>query len=243
VRNRSGQWWRPLLDARWVVFLVVATVAVFSFIVSYSHIYDLGRVHAQSGTAARLLPLTVDLLIVASSLVLFIQDRPSLDRKSLAFWMPRLVLYAAIGATVAANVAYGLPFGWLSAVISGWPGVAFVAAVEVGILVARPDERGRGASAQETSPAASPRASLPTVRGIQDRQKCSPTTAKKIRAEVAADRRSRGGNPSVSPAAPAAQGVPAGQFPPLPAGTQDSPAGNPNHPRSVPAGVNGKAVP
>ena len=136
--DSNDRWPRALLNMRWIVFAVVATVAVFSFIVSYSHIYDLGRAHAQSGTAARLLPLTVDLLIVAASLVLFIQAGQQLERGSLAFWMPRLVLYAAIGATVAANVAYGLPSGWLSAVISGWPGAAFVAAVEVGILVARP---------------------------------------------------------------------------------------------------------
>lgn len=135
----------PRFDARWLVFAVVATVAVFSFIVSYSHIYDLGRAHAQAGTAARLLPLSVDLLIVAASLVLFTLERPELKR-SPGWWMPRLVLYAAIGATVAANVAYGLPSGWLSAVISGWPGAAFVAAVEVGILVADPVRRGRAGS-------------------------------------------------------------------------------------------------
>ena len=136
--------WR---DSRWYVFAVVATVAVFSFIVSYSHIFDLGRAHAQAGTAARLLPLSVDLLIVGASLVLFTLERPALKR-SPGFWMPRLVLYAAIAATVAANVAYGLPYGWLSAVISGWPGIAFVAAVEVGILVADPVKRGRAPAAR-----------------------------------------------------------------------------------------------
>jgi hypothetical protein len=41
-----------------------ATAAV----VSYSHSYGLGRVHGQDGTAARLLPLSVDGLILAASL-------------------------------------------------------------------------------------------------------------------------------------------------------------------------------
>jgi len=192
VQNGSGQGWRALLDARWLVFAVVATVAVFSFIVSYSHIYDLGRAHAQSGTAARLLPLTVDLLIVAASLVLFIQAGTELERASLAFWMPRLVLYAAIGATVAANVAYGLPSGWLSAVISGWPGAAFVAAVEVGILVAGPVKRGRDSSAAASAlpdavPATRPAtlaAFIPPYAEMQQRQGCGPKTAKKMRAEM-----------------------------------------------------------
>lgn len=169
--------WRVLLDMRWAVFAVVATVAVFSFIVSYSHIYDLGRAHAQSGTAARLLPLTVDLLIVAASLVLFIQA--GVKQKGLAFWMPRLVLYAAIGATVAANVAYGLPYGWLSAVISGWPGAAFVAAVEVGILVARPAGRPARASVPVTP-------KLPPHRQVRTEYGAGPDTGKKILAGMRA---------------------------------------------------------
>jgi hypothetical protein len=49
---------------------VVVAVAAFAAVVSYSHIYDLGRAHGQDGTAARLLPLSVDGLILAASLVL-----------------------------------------------------------------------------------------------------------------------------------------------------------------------------
>ena len=43
---------------------VVTAVAAFAAVVSYSHIYDLGRAHGQNGTAARLLPLSVDGLIL-----------------------------------------------------------------------------------------------------------------------------------------------------------------------------------
>jgi hypothetical protein len=49
--------------------LVVVAVASFAAVVSYSHIYDLGRTHGQAGVAARLLPLSVDGLILAASLV------------------------------------------------------------------------------------------------------------------------------------------------------------------------------
>jgi hypothetical protein len=38
---------------------VVCAVAGFAVVVSYSHIYDLGRVHGHDGTSARLLPLSV----------------------------------------------------------------------------------------------------------------------------------------------------------------------------------------
>ena len=49
---------------------VVCAVAAFAAVVSYSHIYGLGRAHGQDGTAARLVPLSVDGLILAASLVL-----------------------------------------------------------------------------------------------------------------------------------------------------------------------------
>ena len=40
-------------------------------------------------------------------------------------------------ATVAANIFYGLPFGWLSAVVSAWPAVAFVGSVEMAVRFVR----------------------------------------------------------------------------------------------------------
>ncbi|MCW2891829.1 MAG: hypothetical protein JWO75_1318 [Actinomycetia bacterium] len=49
---------------------MVCAVAGFAAVVGYSHIHDLGRAHGQDGTSARLLPLSVDGLILATSLVL-----------------------------------------------------------------------------------------------------------------------------------------------------------------------------
>ena len=57
----------------------VGAVAAFAAVVSYSHIYGLGRVHGQDGTAARLLPLSVDELILAASLVLLHEARNGRD--------------------------------------------------------------------------------------------------------------------------------------------------------------------
>ena len=54
---------------------VVVAVAGFAAVVSYSHIYGLGRAHGQDGAAARLLPLSVDGLIVAASMVLLHEAR------------------------------------------------------------------------------------------------------------------------------------------------------------------------
>src|SRR5215472_10528968 len=63
---------------------VVAAVAAFAAVVSYSHVFDLGRLHGQSGTAARLLPLSVDGLIVAASLVLLHEARNGRPAPALA---------------------------------------------------------------------------------------------------------------------------------------------------------------
>ena len=172
---RPAMWAVP--DLRWVVYLTAAAVAAFAFIVSYSHIYDLGRKHAQSGTAARLLPLSVDLLIVAASLVLFIQSRERRPGAWLARWMPRLVLWAGIGATMGANVAYGLPHGWLAAVISGWPGAAFIGVVEMVMVTVRvpvPVPVPVPVAANGHKP-------LPPLREIRTIYQCSQMTAEKIR--------------------------------------------------------------
>ena len=98
----------------------VCVVAAFAAVVSYSHIYGLGREHGQDGTAARLLPLSVDGLILAASLVLLHEARNGRDAPRLA----RFMLWLGIGATIGANIAYGAGYGPLGALISAWPAVA-----------------------------------------------------------------------------------------------------------------------
>jgi hypothetical protein len=106
-------------------------------VVSYSHIYGLGRDHGQDGTAARLLPLSVDGLILAASLVLLHEARNDRDAPRLA----RFMLWLGIGATIGANVAFGVGYGLLGALISAWPAVAFIGAVEIAMQLVR---RSRG---------------------------------------------------------------------------------------------------
>lgn len=103
---------------------VVVTVAAFAAIVSYSHIFDLGREHGQSGVAARLLPLSVDGLILAGSLIVLHEARRGEKGPGLAW----LSVWLGVGMTVSANVLYGVRYGVLGAVLSGWPAVAFIVA-------------------------------------------------------------------------------------------------------------------
>ncbi len=125
------------MNADWVIrfatVVVVCAVAVFAAVVSYSHIYGLGWAHGQDGTAARLLPLSVDGLILAASLVLLHEARNDRDAPRLAQFM----LWLGIGATIGANIAYGARYGLLGALISAWPAVAFIGAVEIAMQQVR----------------------------------------------------------------------------------------------------------
>ena len=131
---------------RFTTAAVVCAVAAFAAVVSYSHIYGLGRAHGQDGTAARLLPLSVDGLILAASLVLLHEARNDRDAPALA----RFMLWLGISATIGANVAYGAGYGLLGALISAWPAVAFIGAVEIAMQQVR---RARG---RERPPAGQP---------------------------------------------------------------------------------------
>jgi hypothetical protein len=111
----------------------VTAVASFAAIISYSHIYDLGIQHGQNGTAGRLLPLSVDGLILAASLVMLYVARAKLSTPSLA----RLMLWLGVAATVAANIGYGLAYGAMGAIVSAWPALAFVGAVEMVMQLAK----------------------------------------------------------------------------------------------------------
>lgn len=121
---------------RWIrraTAAVVWCVAAFAAVVSYAHIYDLGRGHGGSRTAATLLPLSVDGLILAMSLVMLHEARNGRP----APFLGRAMLALGIAATLAANVTYGAAWGPVGAVIWAWPAVAFVGAVEVELILVR----------------------------------------------------------------------------------------------------------
>jgi hypothetical protein len=107
--------------------LVVLAVAAFAFTQSYSHIYDLARLHGESGTAARLLPLSVDGLIVAASLAILDGGR----RDEPFSWLTWGMLVLGIVATIAGNIGYGYGYGPVGMIISSWPAAAFLGAMGI----------------------------------------------------------------------------------------------------------------
>lgn len=106
---------------------VVVTVTIFAAIVSYSHIYYLGHTHGQDGTAARLLPLSVDGLILASGLIMLYEARNGRDAPTLA----RVMSWLGVAATLAANALFGWHFGIAGTAISMWPAISFIGCVEM----------------------------------------------------------------------------------------------------------------
>jgi cytochrome b561 len=118
---------------RWSTALAVLGVAVVPAVASYEHAYDLVRAHGEAGWTARLIPLTVDGLIYASSMVMLDSARRATPVPALARWL----LGLGIAATLAANVAHGLGHDLAGAAVAAWPAVALVGSYELLMMVIR----------------------------------------------------------------------------------------------------------
>ena len=113
--------------------ITVGLVATFAAVISYTHIYSLARMHRELVIDAALLPLITDGLILAASLVLIYVAWQKLPVP----WLARVTLWVGIGATIVANVAYGLPGGRIDAILASWPAAAFILTVETAMQLAK----------------------------------------------------------------------------------------------------------
>ncbi|MCW2904033.1 MAG: hypothetical protein JWO67_6298 [Streptosporangiaceae bacterium] len=128
------RWWHRRAAAakergRWLrrgQIASVVFVAAVAFVQSWSHIYDIGHAHGQNTIDSSLLPLSVDGMIVSCSVTLARAAKEGREASPVT----RLMLWLAVAATVAANVVYGLPFGWVGIASSAWPAIAFLGTVE-----------------------------------------------------------------------------------------------------------------
>lgn len=115
---------RLIRHATAAVVILVAGIAAY---VSYQHTYDVVRAHGENPGTARLVPLTLEGLVFASSMVLLHCARHRLTVPPLAYG----TLALGIAATLAGNIAYGLEHGPIGAVIAAWPAAALVLAYEL----------------------------------------------------------------------------------------------------------------
>src|SRR6516164_9414133 len=187
---------------RWSTAGAVVGVAAVAAVASYEHAYALVRAHGETGWICRLVPLTVDGLIYASSIVLLDSARREAPVPALARWL----LGLGIAATLAANGAHGLGHGPVGAAVAAWPAVALVGSYELFMTIIRgpqqPDNRVSGAAehvpetVSETDPlrvraaevfAADVAAGrVPSVRAIGSRLRVGQPRAQQVRAYLAA---------------------------------------------------------
>ena len=118
---------------RWSTAGAVAGVAAVAAAASCEHAYALVRAHGETGWIGRLVPLTVDGLIYASSMVMLDSARREVPVPALARWLPGL----GIAATLAANVAHGLGHGPAGAAVAAWPAVALAGSYELFMTIIR----------------------------------------------------------------------------------------------------------
>lgn len=98
----------------------VAAVAVCAGIQSYSHIEQLALRTSEPLVDARLLPLSLDGLIVAGVVIILAGS-----------WRGWICVVPGVAGTLFANLAWGLPHGHLSAAVATWPAIAFSVACYV----------------------------------------------------------------------------------------------------------------
>ena len=112
---------------RFTTALAVATVAAVAAVISYRHAYELVTTHGETGLTARLLPFTVDGLILAASMLILDASRRHHRGPPLARWC----LGAGIAATIGANLAHGLGHGTIGVLVSAWPALALAGSFEL----------------------------------------------------------------------------------------------------------------
>jgi len=163
--------------------------------------HALVRAHGESGWTGRLVPLTVDGLIYASSMVLPGSARREAPVPALARWLPGL----GAAATLAATVAHGLGHGLAGAAVAAWPAVALAGSSELFMTIIRgarpPDGSVSGAERVPGAVSGTDRlrvqaagvfaadmaaGRVPSIRAIRSRLRVGQPRAQQVRAYLAA---------------------------------------------------------
>jgi hypothetical protein len=186
---------------KWTTAGAVLGVAAVAAVASYEHAYDLVREHGESGWTARMVPLTVDGLIYASSMVMLDSARRKTPVPALARWL----LGLGIAATLAANVAHGLGHGLIGAAVAAWPAVALVGSYELLMMVIR-SSQAEADDSSEGQPVADPLQEhaaelfaeqlaadrVPSIRAIRTQLRVGQPRAQRLREYLAAGTSNQG---------------------------------------------------
>ena len=111
---------------RWTTTLSVVVLAGIAAIVSYRHMFVLVHRYGETSWTAVLLPVSVDGMIVASSMSLLASSRQG-ERSGVLPWV---LLIVGSAASLAANVAVAEPSA-VGRLIAAWPSAALIGSYEL----------------------------------------------------------------------------------------------------------------
>ncbi|GAA2080742.1 DUF2637 domain-containing protein [Actinomadura alba] len=114
------------LVIRWTTTISVLVLAAIAAVLSYKHMFTLVREYGETSWTAALLPVSVDGMIVASSMTLLADSRSG--RRS--GFLPWTLLVVGSAASLAANVAVAEPSA-VGRVIAAWPSCALIGSYEL----------------------------------------------------------------------------------------------------------------
>lgn len=141
----------PLSPAvRVTTVIAVVVVAIIAAIVSFSHMQQLAEKAGEQWRAS-LIPLSIDGLVVAASMVLLTRRRTGLPGGLLAW----AALGGGVLASLAANMADARP-EITAVLIAGWPAVAFAVAFELLLQQRRAEQNNTTGAPAEPPPVPAP---------------------------------------------------------------------------------------
>ncbi|MFD8562474.1 DUF2637 domain-containing protein [Streptosporangium canum] len=112
---------------RFTTTAVVLLLAAVAAVVSYRHILEVVQKHGETGWVAYLVPLCIDGLLVAASLILLDAAKRGLGRH----WLSWVALGTGIVLTLGANVLHGIQFGPIGAITSALPSITLTISFEL----------------------------------------------------------------------------------------------------------------
>jgi len=172
---------------RRVCALVVAAVAAYA---SYVHQREFALQGGADETSATLWPLSVDGLLLLSTVGLLKPARPADRRARAVVWVAFLF---GIGVSLAANIAAAPALAWKPVLVAGWPPVALLLSVE---LLAH---RSAGREELEKQPREQPAAPAPRAElHVADAGRDKPTPSRR---DSRGEREKKGGDSRSSTAA------------------------------------------
>jgi len=144
--RHSRRWSDADVWIRLATIAAVLTVAAIAAAVSYRHMRGVALDHGEDATAAAIIPISVDGLIVAASMTLLADSRAGRRRT----WLSYTLLVLSSAASIAANVMHAQP-DLAARLISAWPSAALIGTYELLMGQIRATTRPRARDGASTS--------------------------------------------------------------------------------------------